>query len=146
MRVEWKHFHFIRMKWKLISTSFRMNEKKSRHHFIFSNRFDRKFEISTLWHNQNLIKIPPYKFVWGILHVWSKFNYMHIDAYVLMRLGWINEKIWSFESGWSAHEFDVLIMLFDQILLVVTSTVVVFFVREIFDVLSKFRIKMVLKF
>ena len=63
---------------------------------------------------------------------------MHVDAYALMRPNGTSEKIWSYESGWSAHEFNVLIMLFNQILLVITSTVVLFFVRWIFDVFAKF--------
>ena len=71
MGVEWEHSHLIRMGWELISTPSRTNERKSRHHPILSSRFGRKFGILTPWQKNFWSNFTPYKFVWGIFHVWS---------------------------------------------------------------------------
>ena len=156
----WQFFNENIIGSKILFISFEWNEIK----FYFDIISKKFFFISTffIWIKGSLDIIPFFRIdlienlrfrLHDIVKIWSKFPHTNLyEEFFMFDQIWLyacwiacaicpskrtSKKIWSFESGWSAHEFDVLIMLFDQILLVVTSIVVLFFVRWIFDVFAE---------
>ena len=77
--LSFQHFSF---EWKIVSTSFHSNEKTFWHHFIFSNWFDKFFEISTTKHKFFQSCFSSYKFRFKNFFCISilRFEYVYIDV------------------------------------------------------------------